>query len=114
MIDHLIDDEVSIGDYVLTNGAVAAAVFVDAVARLIPGVLGDENSAVEDSFAQGVLEGPQYTRPPDFRGWRVPDVLLSRKSRANREVARGAGDGEDAEGAAGFAGVTGGFKVRRV
>ncbi|HEX4084184.1 MAG TPA: tRNA (guanosine(37)-N1)-methyltransferase TrmD [Chthoniobacteraceae bacterium] len=77
VIDHLVDEEVSIGDYVLTNGAIAAVVFVDAVARLIPGVLGDENSAVEDSFAQGLLEGPQYTRPPDFRGWRVPDILLS-------------------------------------
>ena len=77
VIEHLVDDEISIGDYVLTNGAIAAAVFVDAVARLIPGVLGDENSAAEDSFAQGLLEGPQYTRPVDFRGWRVPDILLS-------------------------------------
>jgi len=77
VIDHLVDEEISIGDYVLTNGAIAAVVFVDAVARLIPGVLGDENSAVEDSFAQDLLEGPQYTRPPDFRGWRVPDILLS-------------------------------------
>jgi len=77
IIDHLVDDEISIGDYVLTNGAIAAVVFVDAVARLIPGVLGDENSAAEDSFAKGILEGPQYTRPVEFRGWRVPDVLLS-------------------------------------
>ena len=77
VIEHLVDDEISIGDYVLTNGAIAAAVFVDAVARLIPGVLGDENSAAEDSFAQGLLEGPQYTRPVDFRGWRVPEILLS-------------------------------------
>jgi tRNA (guanine37-N1)-methyltransferase len=77
VIEHLVDDEISIGDYVLTNGAIAAAVFVDAVARLIPGVLGDENSAAQDSFAQGVLEGPQYTRPVDFRGWRVPEILLS-------------------------------------
>ena len=77
IIDHLIDDELSIGDYVLTNGAIAAVVFVDAVSRLIPGVLGDENSAAQDSFAQGLLEGPQYTRPFDFRGWRVPDILLS-------------------------------------
>jgi tRNA (guanine37-N1)-methyltransferase len=77
VIEHLVDEEISIGDYVLTNGALAAAVFVDAVARLIPGVLGDENSAAEDSFAHGILEGPQYTRPVDFRGWRVPDVLLS-------------------------------------
>jgi tRNA (guanine37-N1)-methyltransferase len=77
VIEHLVEDEISIGDYVLTNGAIAAAVFVDAVARLIPGVLGDENSAAQDSFAQGLLEGPQYTRPVDFRGWRVPDILLS-------------------------------------
>ena len=77
VIEHLVDDEISIGDYVLTNGALAAAVFVDAVARLIPGVLGDENSAAEDSFAHGLLEGPQYTRPVDFRGWRVPEILLS-------------------------------------
>jgi tRNA (guanine37-N1)-methyltransferase len=77
VIEHLVDEEISIGDYVLTNGAIAAAVFVDAVARLIPGVLGDENSAAQDSFSQGLLEGPQYTRPAEFRGWRVPDVLLS-------------------------------------
>ena len=77
VIEHLVDDEISIGDYVLTNGALAAAVFIDAVARLIPGVLGDENSAAQDSFAHGLLEGPQYTRPVDFRGWRVPEILLS-------------------------------------
>jgi tRNA (guanine37-N1)-methyltransferase len=73
----LVNDEVSIGDYVLTNGALAAAVFVDAVVRLLPGVLGDENSAGDDSFAGGLLEGPQYTRPPEFRGLTVPEVLLS-------------------------------------
>jgi tRNA (guanine37-N1)-methyltransferase len=77
IIDHLVDDEVSIGDYVLTNGALAAAVLVDAVVRLLPGVLGDENSAPDDSFASGLIEGPQYTRPADFRGWRVPEILLS-------------------------------------
>jgi tRNA (guanine37-N1)-methyltransferase len=77
VIEHLVDEEISIGDYVLTNGAIAAVVLVDAVARLIPGVLGDENSAAEDSFAHGLLEGPQYTRPADFRGLRVPDILLS-------------------------------------
>jgi tRNA (guanine37-N1)-methyltransferase len=77
VIDHLVDAEISIGDYVLTNGAIAAAVFVDAVVRLIPGVLGDAQSAADDSFAAGKLEGPQYTRPVEFRGWRVPDVLLS-------------------------------------
>jgi tRNA (guanine37-N1)-methyltransferase len=73
----LVHEEVSIGDYVLTNGALAAAVVVDATVRLVPGTLGDENSAGDDSFAGGLLEGPQYTRPPEFRGMRVPEVLLS-------------------------------------
>ena len=77
VIDHLVDEEISIGDYVLTNGAIAAAVVADAVVRLLPGVLGDENSAPDDSFSSGLLEFPQYTRPVEFRGWRVPDVLLS-------------------------------------
>lgn len=77
VIDHLVDFEISIGDYVLTNGAIAALVFTDAIVRLIPGVLGDEASAVEDSFSSGLLEFPQYTRPVDFRGWKVPDILLS-------------------------------------
>ena len=77
VIDHLVDEEISIGDYVLTNGALAAAVFTDAVVRLLPGVLGDANSAPDDSFASGLIEGPQYTRPVEFRGWRVPDILLS-------------------------------------
>jgi tRNA (guanine37-N1)-methyltransferase len=77
VIEHLIDEEISIGDYVLTNGAIAALVFVDAVVRLIPGVLGDACSAAEDSFAHGLLEHPQYTRPVEYRGWRVPEILLS-------------------------------------
>jgi len=77
VIDHLVDEEISLGDYVLTNGAIASAVMVDAVVRLIPGVLGDAKSAAEDSFSEGLLEGPQYTRPVEFRGWRVPDILLS-------------------------------------
>ena len=77
VIEHLIDLEVSIGDYVLTNGAIAAAVLVDAVVRLLPGVLGDEQSAADDSFSVDLLEAPQYTRPAEFRGWKVPDVLLS-------------------------------------
>ena len=77
VVDHLIDEELSIGDYVLTNGAIAAVVVVDAVVRLLPGVLGDENSALEDSHSAGLLEHPQYTRPVEFRGWRVPDILLS-------------------------------------
>jgi tRNA (guanine37-N1)-methyltransferase len=75
--EHLADAEISIGDYVLTNGAIAAVVLVDAVARLVPGVLGHERSAADDSFAGGLLEGPQYTRPAEFRGWKVPEVLLS-------------------------------------
>ena len=77
VIEHLIDMEISIGDYVLTNGAIAAVVLVDAVVRLIPGVLGDEQSAADDSFSAGLLETPQYTRPAEFRGWKVPDLLLS-------------------------------------
>jgi tRNA (guanine37-N1)-methyltransferase len=77
VIEHLVDAEISIGDYVLTNGAIAAVVFVDAVVRLLPNVLGHELSATDDSFAEGLLEGPQYTRPAEFRGWKVPDILLS-------------------------------------
>ena len=77
VIEHLVDLEISIGDYVLTNGAIAAAVLTDAVVRLLPGVLGDEQSAADDSFSIGSLESPQYTRPAEFRGWKVPDVLLS-------------------------------------
>jgi tRNA (guanine37-N1)-methyltransferase len=74
---HLITDELSIGDYVLTGGELAAMVVVDAVARLIPGVLGAEHGAKHDSFASGFLEGPQYTRPAEYRGWKVPEVLRS-------------------------------------
>lgn len=78
VVEALVDEEISIGDYVLTNGALAAAVVGDAIIRLIPGVLGDENSAADDSFsATALLEAPQYTRPAEFRGRRVPDVLLS-------------------------------------
>ena len=73
----LVDEEVSIGDYVLTNGALAAAVVVDAVVRLLPGALGHEQGAEDDSFVCGLLEGPQYTRPGEFRSMRVPDVLVS-------------------------------------
>ncbi|MEP6821533.1 MAG: tRNA (guanosine(37)-N1)-methyltransferase TrmD [Chthoniobacterales bacterium] len=75
--EHLVDAEISIGDYVLTNGAIAAVVVVDAITRLLPEVLGHELSAVEESFADGVLEAPHYTRPAEFRGWKVPDILLS-------------------------------------
>jgi tRNA (guanine37-N1)-methyltransferase len=77
VVEHLIDLEISIGDYVLTNGAIAAVVLVDAIVRLLPGVLGHELSAADDSFSGGLLEGPQYTRPAEFRGWKVPEVLLS-------------------------------------
>ena len=73
----LAQDELSIGDYVLTNGALPVMVIIDAVTRLLPGVLGDEDSAQEDSFSQGLLEYPQYTRPAEFRGMKVPEVLLS-------------------------------------
>jgi tRNA (guanine37-N1)-methyltransferase len=77
VIEHLVDLEISIGDYVLTNGAIAAVVLVDAIVRLLPGALGHEQSAVDDSFNHGLLEAPQYTRPAEFRGWKVPQVLLS-------------------------------------
>src|SRR5256886_13655402 len=77
VIEHLVDLEVSIGDYVLTNGAMAAVVLVDSIVRLLPGTLGHEQSAADDSFSDGFLEAPQYTRPADFRGWKVPEVLLS-------------------------------------
>jgi tRNA (guanine37-N1)-methyltransferase len=73
----LADDELSIGDYVLTNGSLAAMVVIDAVTRLLPGALGDEQSALDESFSQGLLEYPHYTRPAEYRGWKVPPVLLS-------------------------------------
>ncbi|WP_337032256.1 tRNA (guanosine(37)-N1)-methyltransferase TrmD [Paenibacillus illinoisensis] len=75
--EFLVTDELSIGDYVLTGGELPAMVAIDSVARLIPGVLGNETSAVTDSFSTGLLEYPHYTRPPEFRGMKVPDVLLS-------------------------------------
>lgn len=76
-IEHCVDREVSIGDYVLTGGELPAMVLIDAVARHIPGALGDEASPEEESFAGGLLEHPQYTRPAEYRGWHVPQVLLS-------------------------------------
>ena len=76
-IASVIDEEISIGDYVLSGGELAALVVLDAVVRLIPGVLGNEASPIDDSFATGLLEGPQFTRPAEFRGARVPDILLS-------------------------------------
>ena len=75
--EHLATDEISIGDYVLTGGELPAMVVIDAVVRLLPGVLGSEASPLDDSHANGLLEYPQYTRPADYRGWQVPEVLLS-------------------------------------
>jgi tRNA (guanine37-N1)-methyltransferase len=78
IIDSLVDEEISIGDYILTNGAIAAAVFTDAIVRLIPGALGDARSPVDESFSDPkMLEAPAYTKPNDFRGMHVPEVLLS-------------------------------------
>lgn len=75
--DHLVDDAISIGDYVLTSGILPALVFVDAVARLIPGVLGNTDSTGQESFITGLLDHPSYTRPETFQGWKVPSILLS-------------------------------------
>ncbi len=75
--EHLVTREISIGDYVLTGGELPAAVIADAVVRLIPGAIGDEQSALNDSFQDNLLEAPIYTRPADYKGWRVPDILLS-------------------------------------
>jgi tRNA (guanine37-N1)-methyltransferase len=89
VIDELIDLELSIGDYVLTNGAIAAAVVSDAVVRLLPGALGDERSSQEESFAdENLLEAPAYTKPAEFRGLKVPDVLLSGNHRLIAEWQR--------------------------
>jgi tRNA (guanine37-N1)-methyltransferase len=78
IIEHWVDEEISLGDYVLTNGAIAAVVLMDAIVRLLPGVLGDEMSAVEESFgSSGLLEAPQYTKPAEYRGLQVPEMLLS-------------------------------------
>lgn len=74
---HLVTDEISVGDYVLTGGELPALLLIDAVSRLIPGVLGDPTGAEDDSHSMGLLEYPHYTRPPEFRGWKVPEVLLS-------------------------------------
>jgi tRNA (guanine37-N1)-methyltransferase len=75
--EHLVTDEISIGDYVLTGGELPALILVDAITRLLPGVLGDPDGPFDDSHATGLLEYPHYTRPPEYRGWRVPDILLS-------------------------------------
>jgi tRNA (guanine37-N1)-methyltransferase len=75
--EHLVTDEISVGDYVLTGGELPALVIIDALSRLIPGVLGDPEGAQDDSHSMGLLEYPHYTRPPEFRGWSVPEILLS-------------------------------------
>ncbi len=75
--EHLVTDEISIGDYVLTGGELPALMIIDAVSRLTPGVLGDPTGAEDDSHSMGLLEYPHYTRPPEFRGWKVPEILLS-------------------------------------
>lgn len=75
--EHLVTREISIGDYVLTGGELPAAVIADAMVRLIPGVIGDEQSALSDSFQDNLLEAPVYSRPAEYKGWRVPDILLS-------------------------------------
>jgi tRNA (guanine37-N1)-methyltransferase len=77
VIEHLVSEQISIGDYVLTGGELPAMVLIDAVSRFIPGVLGDPDGAIDDSFGEGLLEYPHYTRPEEFSDWRVPDVLLS-------------------------------------
>ena len=83
--DHLIDDMLSVGDYVLSGGEAAALVVIEAASRLVPGVMGNELSAEDESFSSGLLEYPQYTRPAQFRGWTVPDVLLSGNHKAIAE-----------------------------
>lgn len=75
--EHLVTDEISIGDYVLTGGELPALILIDAISRQIPGVLGDPDGAMDDSHAAGLLEYPHYTRPPEYRGWGVPEILLS-------------------------------------
>ena len=77
VIEHLVTDEISIGDYVLSGGELPALVLIDAITRLLPGALGDPEGAWDDSHATGLLEYPHYTRPPEFRGWGVPEILLS-------------------------------------
>ena len=85
VLDEIVTDYVSIGDYVLTGGELAAAIITDAVVRLIPGAIGDEQSALSDSFQDNLLAPPVYTRPADYNGWKVPDVLLSGHQRKIEE-----------------------------
>ena len=105
MAEHLADEEISIGDYVLSGGELGAAIVVDAVARLLPGVLGNEDSSRNESFSEeneGLLDCPQYTRPAEFRGWKVPDVLIERESRGNQAVAPGGVASQNRTSAAGL------------
>jgi tRNA (guanine37-N1)-methyltransferase len=91
--EHLVDDEISVGDFVLSGGELAAAILVDAVGRLLPGVLGNEESSQQESFSgenESSLDGPQYTRPAEFRGWKVPDVLLGGNHEEIKRWRRGA------------------------
>jgi tRNA (guanine37-N1)-methyltransferase len=88
VVDHLVDREISVGDYVLSGGEPAAIVLLDAVVRLLPGALGDEASTVEESFSEGLLEYPQYTRPAEYGGWKIPEVLLSGNHEAIRRWRR--------------------------
>jgi len=85
--EHLVTDEISIGDYVLTGGELGAMVVIDSVVRLLPGVLGNDESPIYDSFSSGLLEHPHYTRPADFRGMKVPEVLLSGNHQKNKGMA---------------------------
>ena len=85
MRDHLITREISIGDYVLTGGELAAAIIADAVVRVVPGVIGDEQSALSDCFQDDLLAAPIYTRPADYKGWKVPEILLSGNEAKIRE-----------------------------
>ena len=90
-VEALVDEELSIGDYVLTNGGLPAMVVIDAVTRLLPGALGDDESALDESFSHGLLEYPHYTRPAEFRGMKVPEILLSGHHAEIAEVAGRAG-----------------------
>ena len=101
--EKLADDELSIGDYVLTNGALPAMVVIDAVTRLLPGALGDDESSHDESFSHGLLEYPQYTRPAEFRGMKVPDVLVSGHHAEIEKMAARTGEVADQRTKTGFA-----------
>ncbi len=98
-MEHLCTDALSVGDYVLSGGEFAALVVIEAVTRLVPGVVGNEESLADESFSRGLLEYPQYTRPADYQGWRVPEVLVSGDHEAVERLAAGASQGMDDENA---------------